>query len=104
MRRRELLAALGGAALTGPNAAVAQQPTGIPRIGVLMGSSPSDEATKLDAFRGALEKLGYTDGQTILLEARYAMGSPTGSPAWPAELVALAPKWLDRPCREARQR
>jgi hypothetical protein len=65
MRRRKFLAAVGGAAVAGPMAAVAQQPTGLPRIGVLMGSSPSDEATKLDAFRGALEKLGYIDGQTI---------------------------------------
>jgi hypothetical protein len=54
VNRRRLLSALGGAAFTGP-IALAQQPTGIPRIGVLMGASPSDEAVKLDEFRAALK-------------------------------------------------
>jgi hypothetical protein len=76
MNRRRFVAAIGGAALAGPIAAVAQQPTGVPRIGVLMGSSPSIEAVRLEAFRGALEKLGYIDGQTIVIEPRYAMSQP----------------------------
>src|SRR5439155_13252677 len=63
----------------------------IPRIGVLMGSSPSDEAPKLQAFRGALEKLGYVDGQTILIELRYALGRPDRFASLARELVALAP-------------
>jgi putative tryptophan/tyrosine transport system substrate-binding protein len=91
MKRRRFLAALGGAALVQPAAAVAQQPAGIPRIGVLMGANPSDEAAKLDAFRGALEKLGYIDGQTILIEVRYAMGHPDRFGSLARELVALAP-------------
>jgi putative ABC transport system substrate-binding protein len=91
VRRRSFLAALGGAALARPIAAVAQQPTGIPRIGVLMGSSPSVEAQGLDAFRGALEKFGYIDGQTIRLELRYAMGQPDRFTGLVRELVALAP-------------
>ena len=70
---------------------VAQQPTGLPRIGVLMGSSLSNEATKLDAFRGALEKVGYIDGQTISIEAFYAMGQPDRFASLARELVALAP-------------
>jgi putative ABC transport system substrate-binding protein len=91
MRRRRFLAALGGAALAGPIAAVAQQRAGIPRIGVLMGASPSVEAARLDAFRAALEKLGYIDGQTILIELRYAMGQPDQFGSLARELVALAP-------------
>jgi putative tryptophan/tyrosine transport system substrate-binding protein len=91
VRRRRFLAALGGAAVAGPIAAVAQRPAGVPRIGVLMGSSPSVEATKLDAFREALEKLGYIDGQTILIEVRYAMGQPDQFGSLARELVALAP-------------
>src|SRR5215467_8559738 len=91
MNRRRLLSALGGATLTGPIAALAQQPTRIPRIGVLMGASPSDEAAKLGAFRTALEKLGYIDGQTILIELRYAMGEPDRFGSLARELVALAP-------------
>jgi putative ABC transport system substrate-binding protein len=91
MRRRRFLAALGSAAVAGPFAAVAQQPTKLPYVGVLMGSSPSVEAATLDAFRGALEKLGYADGQTVVLEVRYAEGRPDRFGNLARELVTLAP-------------
>jgi putative ABC transport system substrate-binding protein len=91
MRRRRFLAALGGAAVAGPIAAVAQQSTGIPRIGVSMGANPSVEAPGLAAFRGALEKLGYINGQSILIEPRYAEGQPERFGTLARELVALAP-------------
>ena len=91
MKRRRFLAALGVAAIPAPFAALAQQSTGIPRIGVFMGSSPSVEAKGLAVFRGALEKLGYIDGQNILIELRYAMGQPDRLEGMAHELVALAP-------------
>jgi putative tryptophan/tyrosine transport system substrate-binding protein len=91
MNRRRLLAALGGAALVAPFAAVAQQPAGIPGIGLLMGSSPRVEAARLDAFSEALKKLGYVDGETILIEPRYAMGQPDRFGSLARELVALVP-------------
>jgi putative ABC transport system substrate-binding protein len=91
MRRRSLLAAFAAAGVAGPIAAVAQQPAGIPRIGVLMGSSPSVEATKLGAFREALEKFGYIDGQTVLIEVRYAMGQSDQFGSLARELTVLAP-------------
>src|SRR5215472_14175692 len=90
MKRRSFLATLGGAALAGP-IAVAQQPAGIPRVGLLMGSTPSIEAAIFGAFRGGLEKLGYIDGQTIRIEVRYAMGQPDRFAPLARELVALAP-------------
>jgi putative ABC transport system substrate-binding protein len=89
--RRRFLAALGGAALAGPIAAMAQQPAGVPRVGLLMGSSPIVEAPALDAFRGALAKLGYIDGQTVVVEVRYAMGQPDRFGSLAHELVAMAP-------------
>src|SRR5215831_9917860 len=46
VKRRMFLAAIGGGALAGPIVAVAQQPAGIPRIGLLMGANPTDEAAK----------------------------------------------------------
>jgi putative ABC transport system substrate-binding protein len=91
MNRRRFLAALGGAVLAGPIAAAAQQPAGVPRIGVLMGANPSIEAAKLDAFRGALEKLGYVGGQNVVIELRYAMGQPDRFASLARELVASAP-------------
>jgi putative ABC transport system substrate-binding protein len=77
--------------IVGPIAAVAQQPVGIPRVGILMGSDARNEAAKLDAFRKALEKLGYIDGQTILIEVRYAMGQADRLGGLARELVARAP-------------
>jgi putative ABC transport system substrate-binding protein len=91
MTRRGFLAALGYAALAGPIAATAQQPAGVPCIGVLMGASPSVEAATLDTFRGALAKLGYIDGQTVVLEVRYAESRPERFGSLARELVALAP-------------
>jgi putative ABC transport system substrate-binding protein len=87
MRRRKFLTVLGGAVIAGPISAEAQQPAGIPRIGILMGSTPSAEAPKFEVFRGALEKLGYIGGQTVQIELRYAMGKPSRF----APLVALTP-------------
>ena len=91
MNRRNLIALIGGAAVVWPIGARAQQPAGIPRVGVLMGADPSSEAAVLGTFRGALEKLGYIDGQTILIELRYAMGQPDRFGSLAHELVALAP-------------
>src|SRR5215469_5505042 len=91
MTRRRFLAALGAAAIAAPLAALAQQYKGIPRIGVLMGSSPSVEAEGLAAFRGGLEKLGYIDGRTIVIEPRYAMGRRDRFDSLARELVALTP-------------
>jgi ABC-type uncharacterized transport system substrate-binding protein len=56
-----------------------------------MGSNPSVEAAILEAFSGALEKLGYVDGQNVLIEVRYAMGEPGRFATLARELVALAP-------------
>ena len=91
MNRRRFVAALGGAALAGPIAAVAQQPAGVPRVGLLMGSSPSVEAASLDTFRGALEELGYIHGQTVVIEVRYAESQPERLGSLARELVALEP-------------
>jgi putative tryptophan/tyrosine transport system substrate-binding protein len=91
MKRRRFLTVLGGAMLAAPMAAAAQQPTGLPRIGVLMGSIPSAETATLGAFREALEKLGYVDGATIQIELRYARGEPDRFASLARELVALTP-------------
>jgi ABC-type uncharacterized transport system substrate-binding protein len=92
VRRRKFIAALGSAALIGPTAAAMAQPsTKVPRIGLLMGSTPSTEAETLGAFRGGLEKLGYIDSETIQIELRYAMGQPDRIVTLAHELVALAP-------------
>jgi putative tryptophan/tyrosine transport system substrate-binding protein len=66
--RRELLAALGGAAAAWPFAARAQQPDRMRLIGVLMAYAESDSTAQswLAAFRAALAKLGWTPDRTSL--------------------------------------
>ena len=82
MRRRKFIAALGGAAIAGPIAAATQQPVGVPRIGLLMGADPREEATKLDAFRGALANSATSTARPSSSRCAMQWGSPTGSPAW----------------------
>jgi hypothetical protein len=56
-----------------------------------MGASPSVEAVGLAAFREALAKLGYIEGQTVVIEPRYGIGQPDRFDSLTRELVALAP-------------
>ena len=69
--RRELLAALGGAA-TWPLAARAQQPERMRRIGVLIGVADDREGqTRVAALKQGLQELGWTDGRNIQIETRF---------------------------------
>src|SRR5262245_57859072 len=67
--RRKLLAALGGAAAF-PLTARAQQPTKIPRIGII------DDSLHWNAFRHGLRDLGYLEGQNIAFDYAYGDGVP----------------------------
>jgi len=68
---------------------VAQQPTKIPRIGYLAGTSPSANSTRHEALRQGLRDLGYVEGKNIVIEWRYAEGKRDRVPALAAELVRL---------------
>ena len=69
--------------------AVAQQPGKVPRVGFLTAFSPSDYPLWRKAFRQGLQDLGYTEGQNIVVEYRYANGRPERLPSLAAELVRL---------------
>jgi putative tryptophan/tyrosine transport system substrate-binding protein len=90
--RRELLAALGGAAAW-PLAARAQQPDGMRRIGVLMGYAESDREGQANvaAFRGELQKLGWVEGRNIRIDARWGAAEVESERRFAKELVALQP-------------
>ena len=75
--------------LAAPLAADAQQPARIPRIGYLGTSSPSLEPHYVEAFRQGLRDLGYTEGQNIAIEYRWAEGQDDRLPDLAAELVGL---------------
>src|SRR5262245_56208834 len=68
----------------------AQQPKKVPRIGLLLGSSPSSaNAARIEAFRQGLRDLSYIEGQNLIIEYRYAEGKVDRLPDLAAELVRL---------------
>src|SRR3954464_989419 len=72
MKRRELIALLGGAVVALPLAAHAQQPRKMYRIGVLWhGANAEEEAIYLAALRQGLDDFGYVEGQNVVLEMRF---------------------------------
>jgi putative ABC transport system substrate-binding protein len=84
MRRRDLLLLLGGAAVW-PLAAAAQTPVRIYRMGFL--GPTSGPVPEHQAFFDALSKLGYREGQNLIVERRFAAGDNSRLPALATELV-----------------
>ena len=93
MNRRDLLVL---AALTvAPRAVSAQQALKLPVIGVLNPGFPTYDAASsglMDAQRelglDGLRELGFVDGATVRIEARWGLGKPELLPAFAEELVA----------------
>jgi putative tryptophan/tyrosine transport system substrate-binding protein len=93
VRRREAITLLGGAALAWPFTARAQQAGRVRLIGVLMGLAESDPDAQswLAAFRGALTKLGWTEGSNLRVELRWGAGDAAKMWTLAKELVDLRP-------------
>jgi ABC-type uncharacterized transport system substrate-binding protein len=71
------------------SSATAQQTTKIPRIGFIIGTSPSAVVAGTEAFRQGLRELGYVESKNIVIEWRYAEGKLDRLPALTTELVRL---------------
>jgi putative ABC transport system substrate-binding protein len=84
--RRELLAALGGAAAVWPLAARAQQPA-IPSVGFLYPGVPELSAGIVAAFRKGLSETGFNDGRNVTIEFRFAYNDNARLPELAADLV-----------------
>jgi putative ABC transport system substrate-binding protein len=91
MRRRTFLGVLGGVAAGWPLAARSQQMGKVGRIGFLGTSSDSLERHLVDAFRQKLRDLGQIEGDSIVIEYRWAQGQDDRLPQLAAELVSLKP-------------
>jgi hypothetical protein len=72
VRRREFIAAAGGAAAW--SLAVRAQQPAVPVIGYFSGRSPDAEAPIRVPFLKALEGLGFATGRNIAIEYRFAEG------------------------------
>jgi len=91
MRRRDFVALLGAVAAVCPLAVHAQHAKN-PRIGVLSighGDRSDASLSTVDAFVSGLRELGYTEGQNIAFDRRFADGYANKLDELARELVAL---------------
>jgi len=88
MKRREFITLLGNTALAWPLAAHAQQPA-MPVIGVLWPGQTPPGSPRMESFTQALRQLGFTEGQNVSIELRYARGGLQQVVELAAELVRL---------------
>jgi putative ABC transport system substrate-binding protein len=92
LKRREFIAAFGGAAAW-PFVAGAQQSAAMRGIGVLMAFGENDpEGSKwLSGFTKELQDLGWTGGKNVNLHVRWGAGNPERIQTLAKELVSLKP-------------
>ena len=83
MKRRTFLSGLSAGMLAAPLAVEAQPMRKLPRVGILITANPR----LYDPFVDELRRLGYVDGQNIVLEFRNAEGRIERFPALAADLV-----------------
>jgi len=90
--RRRFLATLGAALADRAIPANAQEPVRVRTAGVLMGFANDAEAkARVEAFEKGLEIEGWSVGQNLRIEYRYAEGDSARMQALAKELVELKP-------------
>jgi ABC-type uncharacterized transport system substrate-binding protein len=86
MRRREFMSLLGGAAAAWPVAARGQQST-MPVIGFMHPQSPEGIGDALRGFRQGLLETGYSEGQNVAIDYRWAENQIERLPAMASDLA-----------------
>ena len=95
MRRRDLITLLGGTAAAWPIAAHGQQRERVRRVGVLIAVADDAEGqARLGAFKNGMRDAGWTEGNNMRTEVRFAAGSVARASEHAAELIGLAPDVL----------
>ena len=89
MRRRNFISLLGGAAVTWPLAARAQQPAAVPVVGFLRNTPSASFEYIVAAFRRGLSEMGFVDGRNVAIQQRWAEGRDDRLPALLADLISL---------------
>jgi putative tryptophan/tyrosine transport system substrate-binding protein len=89
VKRREFMALIGGAAVTWPLGARAQQAAKLRTIGLLFGGPPSVFSPWTAAFVERLRALGWIEARTITIEYRWSEGLHEREAEIAAEFVRL---------------
>jgi putative ABC transport system substrate-binding protein len=87
MRRRDFISLLGGAAVSWPRVARAQQ-RAMPAIGFLHGTSIETRRPEVTAFHDGLGEISYVEGRNVAVDYRWAEGRYDQLPALAADLVS----------------
>jgi len=93
VRRREFIKVVAGLAAGWPLQLRAQQPDRMRRIGVILATTADDAEFQswLGAFLQGLQQSGWSIGQNIRIETRWATSNAAAIRKHAAELAALAP-------------
>jgi putative ABC transport system substrate-binding protein len=92
MRRRDFITLLGSALADQAIPANAQEPVRVRTVGALMGFANDAEAkARTEAFEKGLESEGWSLGQNLRIEYRYAEGNSARMQTLAKELVELKP-------------
>jgi putative ABC transport system substrate-binding protein len=86
MKRREFIGLIGGASVAWPLAARAQE---MPIIGLLGANSSSTQSSWTEAFVERLHQLGWIEGSTVAIQARWAEGRSERYSEITAEFVRM---------------
>ena len=96
MRRREFVRLLCSGAVAWPSVVWAQQNESVRKVGVLMARKMNDVAgqKQFGALRQTLAQLGWSEGKTFHIEARWTVGDLAEAQKFARELVGLKPDVL----------
>jgi putative ABC transport system substrate-binding protein len=89
MNRRKFIALSAGAAVARSKLAQAQQVQKVPVVGFLHPGFPEPGSPVFDALGNGLRDVGYVEGETVKIEARWARGKPEDLPQLTRELIQL---------------